>query len=89
MKEVDEKTGDLKNNLKTVLKENTKELMYLVPNIPSPETPIGADASENVPWRYWNPALGVIDPTKDTEKVKEIPHKFDFEIKDHLALGKI
>jgi seryl-tRNA synthetase len=87
MKEVDEKTGELKVQLKDVLNEY-ENLMYLVPNIPSPETPVGADSTGNIPWRYWNLALGIVDPTKDSAKAKEIPPKFDFEIKDHLALGK-
>jgi seryl-tRNA synthetase len=61
--------------------------MYLVPNIPSPETPIGKDSSENVPWSYWAPTLGNVDP-KDTEKIGQIPTRFDFDIKDHITLGK-
>ncbi len=87
MKEVDEKTVALKTQLKAILQEYD-DLMSLVPNIPSPETPIGADSSGNVPWRYWNQTMGIVDPTKDSEKVKEIPPKFDFEIKDHIILGK-
>ena len=87
MKEVDLKTDGLKAQLKTVLEEY-EHLMYLVPNLPSPETPVGADATANVPWRYWNQTIGIIDPTKDSDKVKDIPPKFDFEIKDHIALGK-
>ncbi len=87
MKEVDEKTKVLKERLKPIL-ENYERLIALTPNIPSPETPVGKDSSGNVPWRYWNKELGVIDPTKDPEKVKDIPTKFDYEIKDHIALGK-
>ncbi len=87
MKEVDEKTKALKEQLKPVL-ESYDRLIALTPNIPSPETPIGKDSSGNVPWRYWNPNLGVVDPTKDPEKVKDIPTKFDFEIQDHMTLGK-
>jgi len=87
MKEVDEKTGVIKTQLKIVL-ERFDLLMSLVPNIPSQETPIGPDASANVPWRYWNAEIGVVDPTKDPDKVKEISKKFDFPIKDHLTIGK-
>jgi seryl-tRNA synthetase len=87
MKEVDQKTGELKTKLKSLL-EDYQQLMYLVPNIPSPETPIGPDASGNVPWRYWSQNTGVVEPTKDPEKAKETATKFDFEIKDHIALGK-
>lgn len=87
MKEVDSRTTELKKQVDQVLFEYEK-LMYLVPNIPSPETPIGQDETKNVPWRYWNANLGIVDPGKDAEKVKDIPAKFDFEIKDHMALGK-
>lgn len=86
MKEVDERSSALKIRLRAV-EDEYNQLMYLVPNIPSPETPIAADSAGNVPWRYWNFALGAIDPSKNTEKVNEIPTKFDFEIKDHIALG--
>jgi seryl-tRNA synthetase len=87
MKEVDTKTGELKTRLKDALQEY-QNLMYLVPNIPSPESPVAKDESGNVPWRYWSQAVGIVDPTKDKDKAKEIPPKFDFEIKDHIALGK-
>ena len=87
MREVDEKSGVLKQQLKTVLEEYER-LMYLAPNIPSPESPVALDESGNVPWRYWNQTIGAVDPTKDAEKAKEIPPKFDFEIKDHLTLGE-
>jgi seryl-tRNA synthetase len=87
MKEVDGKTGELKTKLKEILAEY-ENLMYLVPNIPSPETPVALEESGNVPWRYWNQTLGIVDPTKDPGKAKEIPPKFDFEIKDHITLGK-
>ncbi len=84
MKEVDGKADEIKKLL-TPIEESFKRLMYMVPNIPSPETPIGKDDSENVPWLYWSPSLGEIDP-KDELKVKEIPTKFDFEPKDHIEL---
>ena len=87
MKEVDIKTAALKIQVDEVITAY-EGLMYLVPNIPSPETPIGEDSTKNVPWRYWNTALGIVDPTKDPEKVKDIPNKFDFEIRDHTTLGK-
>jgi len=86
MKEVDQKSDELKNWLKPVLEEYDK-LMAMVPNIPSPETPVGPDSSGNIPWSYWSPKLGHVDP-KEEDKVKEVPTKFDFEIKDHITLGK-
>src|SRR6266404_6029810 len=72
MKEVDEKTTQLKAQLQTVADEYEK-LMYLVPNIPSPETPIGKDSTGNVAWRYWSPKTDIVDPTKEAEKVKDVP----------------
>lgn len=87
MKEVDARTTELKKHVDEVLTEY-ENLMYLVPNIPSPETPIGEDESKNVPWRYWNANIGPVDPNKDPDKVFEIPPKYDFEIKDHMDLGR-
>ena len=87
MKEVDEKTKALKERIRPIL-ENYDRLIALTPNIPSPETPIGKDSTGNVPWRYWNKEIGVVDPTKEPEKVKDIPKKFDYKTKDHIALGK-
>jgi seryl-tRNA synthetase len=86
MQELGEDEGQMKEQLKTVLEEY-EGLMAKVPNIPSPETPVGPDESANLPWSYWNPSLGHVDP-KDAEKVKEIPTVFDFEAKDHMTLGK-
>lgn len=86
MKEVDEKESELRQKLSAVLIEY-KRLMYLVPNIPSEETPIGKDENSNVPWSYWSPILGFVDP-KEKEKVGKIPTQFDFPIKDHITLGK-
>lgn len=86
MKEVDKTADHIKTQLKKVL-QKYNELMALVPNLPSPETPIGPDASANVPWSYWSPELGHVDP-KDKDKVAQVPTKFNFDIKDHLTLGK-
>jgi seryl-tRNA synthetase len=86
MKEVDAKNDEVKQKLAEVLPEY-EQLMYLTPNIPSPESPIGADESANVPWSYWSPELGHVDP-KEEDKVAQIPKKFDFPIKDHIELGK-
>lgn len=85
MKEVDSRTDELKQQVAEVLAEYEK-LMYLVPNIPSQETPIGPNESANVPWSYWSPELGAVDP-KETDKVAKVPKKFDFKVLDHLALG--
>src|SRR5581483_5707070 len=48
MKEVDAKTTELKREAEEVMAEYEK-LMYLVPNLPSPETPVGPDSSGNLP----------------------------------------
>lgn len=87
MKEVDSKTAGLKKQIEEVVTEYNN-LMYLVPNIPSSETPIGPDSSGNVPWRYWSQEIGNVDPTKEPEKVKDIPTKFSFPVLDHMTLGK-
>ncbi len=86
MKEVDEKATEIKAKLKEV-EPQFEELMYKVPNIPSPETPVGPDSSGNVAWRYWSPKIGEID-SKDLQRAVEIPTHFDFPIKDHMALGE-
>jgi seryl-tRNA synthetase len=85
MKELDSRQTELKEQLRPLDEEYNKLMLY-VPNIPSQESPIGKDDSENVPWSYWSPELGVVDP-KDEEKVKQVTTKFDFEVKDHVALG--
>jgi len=85
MKEVDTRSSELKRNVDDVL-ARYQELMYLVPNLPSPETPIGKDEAANVPWSYWSPKAGHVDP-KD-EKVADVSNKFDFPIKDHIQLGE-
>jgi seryl-tRNA synthetase len=35
------------------LEETRQQLLYLVPNIPDPSSPIGKDENDNVPIRYW------------------------------------
>ncbi len=47
------------------------ELMALIPNIISPDTPIGKSEKDNVEVYHWG-----------------APKKFDFEPKDHVALGQ-
>ncbi len=86
MKEVDFRQSELKEKLRTVT-ERFEYLMYLVPNIPAPETPVGKSDAENIPWKYWSPPLGVVDP-KDTENVAKVPSVYNFPIKDHVELGK-
>lgn len=85
MKEVDATFTELAPKLKAIESEY-ENLMLLVPNIPSGESPVAQDESGNLPVSYWSPILGHIEP-KDS-KVAEVPTKFDFEIKDHVTLGK-
>jgi seryl-tRNA synthetase len=47
-----------------------EQQMLLVPNVPDPEVPEGADERDNVEIRRWGE-----------------PRRFDFEPKDHVALG--
>ncbi len=84
MKELDARQAEFKEQLKSIDEEYSR-LLYLVPNIPSKETPIGKDDTENVPWSYWSPELGHVDP-KDTDKVAAMATKFDFTPKDHITL---
>ncbi|HEX3099922.1 MAG TPA: serine--tRNA ligase [Patescibacteria group bacterium] len=86
MQEIDKHHTEALEKLRSIEAEYNN-LMLLVPNIPSPETPIGKDDTDNVPWSYWSPELGHVDPT-DTDKVAQIPPTFTFDIKDHAALGK-
>lgn len=86
MQEIDLRQTELKGLLK-VVEHDYENLLLLVPNVPAPETPIGLDSSGNVPWAYWGPIVGHVDP-KDEAKVAEVPTKFDFAIKDHITLGQ-
>lgn len=85
MQELDSRQTGLKEQLRAVEAE-LNQLMLYVPNIPSPESPVGKDDTENVPWSYWSEGTGKVDP-KDAEKVAQVPKKFEFEPMDHVALG--
>lgn len=86
MQEMDKHHTESNEKLRAV-EADFNQLMLLVPNIPSPESPIGKDDTENVPWSYWSPEAGHVDP-KDEDKVATIPPTFTFEVKDHVTLGK-
>lgn len=72
-----EKSKQLKDEFKNLEKElrgveqEYNELMLLVPNIMSPDTPIGPDDSANIEVSKWG----------------DVP-KFDFDMKDHIELGR-
>ncbi len=76
-KEKIEEGKKIKQELKIIeselkeIEEKYNNLMLLVPNVYSSDTPIGQDERDN----------------KEVFKWGEIP-KFDFEIKDHIQLGK-
>jgi len=76
-KEKIEEGKKIKQELKIIeselkeIEEKYNNLMLLVPNVYSSDTPIGQDERDN----------------KEIFKWGEIP-KFDFEIKDHIQLGK-
>src|SRR5687768_9105547 len=74
MQEVDSKQSELEQKLKEVEVE-FEAMMLLVPNIPSPESPVGPDESANLPWAYWSPSVGNVDP-KEADKVAQVPTKF-------------
>ena len=86
LQEMDAHHSEVKEKLRSI-EADYNRLMLLVPNIPSPESPIGKDDSGNVPWSYWSPQLNHVDP-KEEDKVKQIPTQLGFEPKDHLTLGK-
>ncbi len=69
-KELKEKFKALEAELKPI-EEEYNRLMWLVPNIPAPDTPIGPDDTTNKEISKWGES-----------------EKFDFEIKDHIELGK-
>jgi len=52
--------------------EEFARLAFQLPNLPSPDVPIGQDEKENKVLRKWGK-----------------PRKFDFKIRDHLALGEL
>ncbi len=69
-REIKEELSKFEEQLKAIEVEYTNLMLY-VPNIPSPDSPIGPNADSN----------------KEISKWGEIP-QFDFEVKDHIALGR-
>ncbi|MDQ2905882.1 MAG: serine--tRNA ligase [Ktedonobacteraceae bacterium] len=51
-KQLSEQIKELEPRL-SALTEERQQLLYLVPNIPDPNAPIGKDESDNVPVKYW------------------------------------
>jgi len=69
-RELKEKLSKIEKKFKEIEKQY-QTLMYLVPQIPSPDAPIGESAEQNVEIKKWGNV-----------------QKFNFEIKDHIDLGK-
>jgi seryl-tRNA synthetase len=65
------------------LEKRFRELMVRVPNIISPDVPVGKDESENKEVFRWIPN------GDGTGSNSGEPKKFDFTPKDHMALGTI
>jgi seryl-tRNA synthetase len=51
-KQISEQLKELEPRLNELTEERL-QLLYLVPNIPDPSTPIGKDEDDNVPIKYW------------------------------------
>lgn len=51
-KQLAEQIKQMEPELNALIEER-QQLLYLVPNIPDPSTPIGKDESDNVPVKYW------------------------------------
>jgi len=66
------------------LEKQFNDLMVRVPNIISPDVPVGKDESENKEVFKWIPGATAADAAGS----KAEPKKFDFKPKDHIELGK-
>jgi len=64
MKALDQNTGNLEKKLKE-LEEEYESLMLSVPNIPSPDSPVGPDDSGNVVAQTWGEPRKFDFPVKD------------------------
>ena len=57
------------------IQERVNTLVMTMPNLPQADVPSGKDSEENVEQRRWSPD-------------GKAPRSFDFEVKDHVALGE-
>ena len=57
------------------VQERVNAILMTMPNLPQADVPMGKDSDENVEQRRWSPD-------------KSGPRAFDFEVKDHVALGE-
>ncbi len=63
-KQLAERIRSLEPQLKA-LEEERLQMLYLVPNIPDPNAPIGKDESDNVPVKYWGSKPEFTFPPRD------------------------
>ncbi|MBI3332200.1 serine--tRNA ligase [Candidatus Peregrinibacteria bacterium] len=63
-----------------------QHLQLLIPSIPLPKVPVGKDDTENVEIRRWAPHQSPASAGSGAEQGD--PVTFDFEPKDHIALGE-
>ncbi|HYF04625.1 MAG TPA: serine--tRNA ligase [Patescibacteria group bacterium] len=83
MKTVDAKQAEIESKL-VLVQTNFDELMLYVPNIPADDVPEGPDDTYNKSVKFWHPQKGEYIPSNPDDA----PAVFDFEIKDHIALGE-
>ncbi len=79
MKKVADEIKEMDDKLLKI-EDDLQQLLLLVPNIPHPTVPIGEDPSRNVEVRRWAGDGSIISFTDKKA--------LDFELKDHLTLGK-
>ena len=73
-----QKLHDLEHQLSAIQAE-IHDWLSGVPNVPHPSVPVGDSEEQNVEVRRWVPGQSAADA---------IPASFDFEVKDHVALGE-
>jgi seryl-tRNA synthetase len=60
------------------VQEKVSEMLLLVPNLPHESVPVGEDEHGNLEVRKWSPTGGL----------GGTPKKYNFEVKDHVAIGE-
>lgn len=65
----------------SLLREELNTILMSTPNLPHESVPVGADEHDNVEERRWIPGLDYV-----SEDV--CPEGFDFDVADHVSLGK-
>ncbi len=88
-REIKDKIKKLEEDCDLVTREY-QELMDWLPNLLSPDTPIGKDASDNLEIKAWRLDEGYLPKEKlgKAEFSGQFMPLFDFKAKDHIELGK-